>query len=221
MGATAALGRARRFAIMVVTHVNHQIRPCIRGRGNDFRKRPSGRIVAVLHHIPVESAAGVAEHQDTLRIWPRERQCSTVERCCHRSLRHRHLAAAHRKYGRLNVLDLMPGFGANAHRRRHAVKDRLRTEVVGDRAHARGAVRPEFDPPGNYARLGSQRWQENHDREIGSNGKARADDGSEMADMRHWHKTFGQDAISRQRGAVTTLRRQSKINESNACHAPL
>jgi hypothetical protein len=71
----------------------------------------------------------------------------------------------------------------------------LRAEIVGDRPHTRGTVRPEFDPLGKYPRLPSGREQETHGREIGSNGKARPDDSSEMVDMESLAKTFELDTI--------------------------
>src|SRR5262249_10824756 len=47
-GAAAMVRRTRQLAIMVVSNVDHQIRPRFRSCGGDFGKRPSDRIIAIL-----------------------------------------------------------------------------------------------------------------------------------------------------------------------------
>jgi hypothetical protein len=169
---------------MVIAYVDHQVRPRNRRRRGDFRKGPRRRIVAILLRIPVKPTAGVAEHQNTLRVGPCERQHPAVERRCDSARRHRDLAAAHRKCSGLDVLDALPRFGANDHRRRDAVEDHLRAGIVGDRAHARGTVGPEFDPLGKNARLRRRRPQQDRNGATSRHGKAHAN-GTETVEMKH------------------------------------
>ena len=59
-----------RFAIVVVTDMDHQVRATRGGQTGDDGERPFHRVVAILHEVAFEAAAGIADHHDLLDlIW--------------------------------------------------------------------------------------------------------------------------------------------------------
>ncbi len=83
-GAAGASGRAGGFAVVVVADVDHEIRVVTGRQPRHLRERPRAGVVAGLHGLALQAAAGVAEDHDPPRRL-RQRQRMAADRCARRA----------------------------------------------------------------------------------------------------------------------------------------